>query len=109
MNYTNYLNELAEDGLEPLTSVRQSWTESRRFRDKQMWPPSSTDINPMDFAIWSILERDVSTHCHPNSDLLTAVIQSAWTKLGEKVARLFCASSKLKAAISEFSLFITFW
>jgi len=50
----------------------------------------------MDFAIWSCFERHVSTRCHPNLDLLTAVIQSAWTKLGEKVVRRFCAVVKAR-------------
>ena len=75
---------------------RRSWTESRGFRDKQLWPPSSSDINPMGFAIQSILERDVSTRCQPDSDLLTEVIQSAWTKLGEKPVQRFCTSVKAR-------------
>ena len=88
--------QLTQRSLSLWLSVRRSWTESGGFRDKQMWTPSSPDINPMDFAIWSILERDVSTRYHPNSDLLTAVIQSAWTKLDEKVVRRFCASVKAR-------------
>ena len=41
-----------------------------------MWTPSSPDINPIHFAIWSILEPDVSTRYHHNLDSLKAVIQS---------------------------------
>ena len=59
-----------------------------------MWPPSSSDIILMDCAILSILERDISTRCYPNSDLLTVFIQSAMTKLGEKEVWGFCASVK---------------
>ena len=57
-----------------------------------MWPPSSPDINPMDFAIWSILESDVSTRSYPNLDSLKAAIHSAWAKLDEEVVRRSCAS-----------------
>ena len=51
-----------------------------------MWPPSSPDINPMDFAIWSVFESDVSTCSYSNLDSLKAAIHSAWTKLDEEVA-----------------------
>ena len=42
----------------------------------QKRPPSSPDINSMDFAVWSILERDVSTRFYPNLHSLKAVIES---------------------------------
>ena len=42
----------------------------------QKRPPSSPDIISMDFAIWSILERDVSTRFYPNLDSLRLVIES---------------------------------
>ena len=77
-------------------SMRRSWTESGGFRDKQIWTPSSPDINPMDFAIWSILERGVSTRYQPTLDSLKAVIQSAWTRLDEKVVWHSCASVKAR-------------
>ena len=32
-----------------------------RFISSQQWPPFSTDLNPIDFSIWSILEAKVST------------------------------------------------
>ena len=59
-----------------------------------MTSSSSPDINFLDFAHWSILVRDVSVRSHPNSDSLQATIQSAWTKMDEKVLRRFCASAK---------------
>ena len=52
-----------QDGAPAHTAnVTQQWCKDHfpGFWDKQMWPPSSPDINPMDFAIWSILESDVS-------------------------------------------------
>ena len=30
------------------------------FSTKESWPPSSPDLNPMDFAVWSILESNAS-------------------------------------------------
>ena len=84
-------------------TVRRCWTESGGFRDKQVWTPSSPDINPLDFAIWSILEREVSTRYRPLSNSLKAVILSAWTKLDEKVVWRSCASlrARLKRNIKE--------
>ena len=57
-----------------------------------MWPSSVPDINLMDFAIWSILESDVSTRSYPNLDSWKAAIHSAWVKLSEEVLRHSCAS-----------------
>ena len=71
--------------LELVAVVRQSWTDLGEFPDKQMWTLSSPDINPMDFAIWPTLKRDVSTRYLPNLDSLKAVYQSTWSKLDEKV------------------------
>ena len=61
---------------------------------KQLWPPLSPHINPMGFAVWSIVETDVSTCSHPKMDSLKAAIQSVWTKFNEEVVRRSCASVK---------------
>ena len=57
----------SQDGAPAHTSnVTQAWCKEHfcGFWDKNMWPPSSPDINPMDFSIWSILESEVSRISH---------------------------------------------
>ena len=40
-----------------------------------LWPPSSSDFNPLDYAIWSILENKTDAASHPNIGLLKAAIE----------------------------------
>lgn len=93
-----------QDGAPAHTAnVTQKWCKDnfKGFWDKTLWPPSSPDINPMDFAIWSILESDVSSRSYPNLNSLNAAIHSAWAKLDEEVVRRSCASvtSRIKLMI----------
>ena len=54
----------------------QEWL-SDHFHDHvtpNMWPPSSPDLNPMDFYVWGVVERQTNRHPHPNRDLLKSAI-----------------------------------
>ncbi|XP_014787787.1 uncharacterized protein LOC106881793 [Octopus bimaculoides] len=55
------------------------------FGVKLIWPPSNQDINPMDFATWSILERNVSACSYSNVSDLKKVLQSSWVMLDEEM------------------------
>ena len=49
-----------QDGAPAHTSnISQNWLRENipDFITKEDWPPSSPDLNPMDFSIWSILEK----------------------------------------------------
>ena len=41
------------------SNISQNWLRENipDFITKEEWPPSSPDLNPMDFSIWSILEK----------------------------------------------------
>ena len=41
-----------------------------------MWPPSSPDLNPLDYAIWGALERRACATPHINVDVLKDTIHS---------------------------------
>ena len=93
-----------------LTQQMRCKDHFRGFGVKQLWQLSSPDINPMDFVIWSILDMDVLT-CTPHKmNSLKAAIQSAWTKLNDKVVRRSCASVKarlrlmIKAKCGDFEI-----
>ena len=51
------------------------------FISKEKWPPSSPDLNPLDFRIWSILENKVSAYHHKNEEALKATLLKKWGKL----------------------------
>ena len=60
------------------------------FISKEEWPPSSPDLNPLDFAIWSILENKVSATHHTNLDALKTKLMKEWDKIPQKVIRDSC-------------------
>ena len=55
-----------------------------RFIEKASWPPSSPELNPMDFAVWAPLKRAVQVHkteyiCSYKGPLLTITFLSRGT------------------------------
>ena len=45
-----------------------------------LWPPSSPDHNPLDCAIWGILEYKTNATSHPNIGSLKTAIEEEWNK-----------------------------
>ena len=52
--------------------------EGVEFWSKDMWPPASPDLNPLDYAIWSRLVREVNRVRHTNKESLKNAIREAW-------------------------------
>ena len=45
------------------------------FWSKDFWPPSSPDLNPLDYYCWGIIERELNKFAHNSVDSLrTAII-----------------------------------
>ncbi len=45
------------------------------------WPPNSPDLNPMDYAIWSILQEKACKKPHPNVESLKRALKKAWNEI----------------------------
>lgn len=60
--------------------------------DKEMWPPSSPDLSPLDFSIWSVLDADACKKSHPNLAALKASIVQSWTRMSEDYVHKVCGS-----------------
>uniref|UniRef100_A0A914DP55 Transposase n=1 Tax=Acrobeloides nanus TaxID=290746 RepID=A0A914DP55_9BILA len=45
------------------------------------WPPNSPDLNPLDYAIWSILEEKACAKPHPNVESLKRALKKAWNEI----------------------------
>ncbi|QQP31415.1 Uncharacterized protein FKW44_025018 [Caligus rogercresseyi] len=57
------------------------------FWSKEFWPPSSPDLNPCDYYLWGVLERDTNKRAHNSVDSLKAAIIQAVANLSrEQVA-----------------------
>jgi transposase len=51
------------------------------FWGKDIWPANSPDLNPMDYAIWSILEQKVSARSYNTVDALKRALIRAWNEI----------------------------
>jgi hypothetical protein len=75
-----------QDGAPAHTSNRtQKWLADNlaQFWNKTLWPPSSPDLNPLDYSIWSVLESKACATSHANLDDLKASIVRAWRGLSK--------------------------
>ncbi|QQP41388.1 Uncharacterized protein FKW44_015737, partial [Caligus rogercresseyi] len=54
------------------------------FWTKDIWPSSSPDLNPLDFAVWGELEKKINRTPHPNVDALEATIRTEWDNTSEE-------------------------
>ena len=75
-----------QDGAPAHTArVTQTWLSENipDFIDKGEWPPSSPDLNPMDFSIWSIFEKNACAKVHTNIESLKKSLLREWTKIPE--------------------------
>jgi hypothetical protein len=70
-----------QDGAPAHTSKKsQEWLETNmpNFLNKTAWPPSSPDLNPLDYSVWSVVEsRACKTH-HTSVDTLKLSIAKEW-------------------------------
>ena len=44
------------------------------FWAKHMWPPNSPDLNPLDYFVWGVVERNTNKSRHHSTDSLKAAI-----------------------------------
>ena len=60
---------------------------------QKMWPPSSPDLNPLDFSIWSMLKKDACRSEKLSVKHLKKSLQKAWADIPQK---------KIRAAVEAF-------
>jgi transposase len=76
--------EFQQDGAPAHTSNRtQEWirTNFAGFWDKTVWPPSSPDLNPLDFSVWSVVESKAFKTPHDSISSLKTSVAKAWRAL----------------------------
>jgi len=90
------LNEgltLQQDGATAHTAkMVQAWCRDnfRGFWSKELWPPSSPDLNPMDFGIWSILEQKACRVSHQSVEVLKKKLTESWEEIDRETVRATC-------------------
>ena len=61
------------------------------FWSKDLWPPSLPDLNPMDFGVWSLLEKKAGVVSHKNTDSLKRALLKCWEEIDPETLRPTCA------------------
>jgi len=51
------------------------------FWSKEFWPPNSLDLNPLDYYVWSVVERVTNKTRHPNVTSLRTAIKTAFVDI----------------------------
>ncbi len=82
--------------------LRDNWGEEA-FWSKTMWPPSSPDLNPLDFWAWSVLKSKTNLKRQPNIEALKDAIKKAWDEvLTPEAVKKACAAvaGRLEKAVA---------
>ena len=63
--------------------ITQDWCRDNlsSFIPWTLWPPSSPDLNPLDYCIWGILEAKVNAKRHTSIESLKATLLREWDRL----------------------------
>ena len=69
MNNCEAIIQLHCMGVNTITIIKQ-----------EFWPSSSPDLNPMDFSIWSVLEKACASF-HLNVEALKHSLEKEWKKI----------------------------
>jgi transposase len=83
-NYPKGNYVFQQDGAPCHTSKKtQAWLAANLadFWPKDLWPPSSPDLNPLDYSIWSVVEAKACKTSHPSVDALKASIVRVWRSM----------------------------
>ncbi len=86
--FGNELFTFMQDGTPSHTSkLTQGWLKNNvpGFVDKEGWPPSSPDINPLDFYLWLVLEDKVCHKYYSNTSKLRAALVKTWDQIPQDV------------------------
>ena len=65
---------------------------SKGFWSKDFWPPSSPNLNPLDYHMWTGVEEVACAKAHSNVNALKASVVSAWDAMPPKTLEKACRS-----------------
>ena len=91
-----------QDGAPAHTAKKvQEWCEDNfpYFWDKDVWPPSSPDLNPLDFFVWSVAERDTNRSPHNTKQSLINSIMEVFANFDREAMETAC--SRVRPRLEE--------
>ena len=60
------------------------------FLGATMWPPSSPDLNPLDYAVWSYIQQEACKSRPSSLTLMKHQVLMAWNLIPPEKIRRFC-------------------
>ena len=88
----------------------QDWLRARlpEFFEKEIWPPSSPDCNPLDYFLWSEVERETNAAPHTSVASLKAKIKTVMANLDRETVAKACRRfrTRLEAVVAANGDFI---
>ena len=71
------------------SKATQSWlrAENIEFISKEEWPPSSPDLNPLDYSIWGTLQTRACAKPHKSLKSLRNALIREWQKMPQEELR----------------------
>lgn len=102
--YFPYVTIFQQDGAPAHTShLVQNWLSDNvdMFWSKDFWPPNSPDLNPLDYYVWSVIERVTNKSRHPNVTSLQTAIEAAFANIDKCALQRACQRfrTRLEAVI----------
>jgi hypothetical protein len=88
-----------QDGAPAHTSKRtQVWLVMTLsgFWAKDVWPPSSLDLNPLDYSVWGVLKAKACKTSHPSVEALKVSIAKTWRTLSKAYIIKTCKSFRTR-------------
>ena len=74
-----------QDGAPSHTAkVVQEWVN---FWSKDIWPPQSPDLNPLDYSVWAHIENKACKVRHSNTEELKSSVGHAWASMRKDYIR----------------------
>ena len=75
-------------------SAEYEWVRNKfsEIIEVSLWPPSSLHLNPLDYAIWGVLENKTNATSHSNIGLLKTAIEEEWNKMSKEFILKACKS-----------------
>ena len=77
-----------------------AWIEELAYDcvTKDMWPPSSPDLNPMDYFVWGYLESRVNRRPHTTKASLIASMKQQFASMPSTLVT--CACGRFRTRIT---------
>ncbi len=79
----------------------QAWLQKEcyNFIPFPHWPPSSPDLNPLDYVVWSYVENIINMTSHNTKVSLIAAIHRVFAELPQALVEKACSQFRIRIEV----------